>query len=128
MVSRNLKDTVERKYLQKVSPMLDFTGFRRNPPEDLKLFSVLKPRESYSTSTDSRVDLLVGHDREAVRPGKYLLQVRVITWYYHPEDTNDRLRVQWQDHGFLWTNDVTSEPMIFEVESKPPTQLCSIHS
>jgi len=130
MVSRDLKDTVKKKYLQKVVSTLDLAGagFSRNPPEDLTLFSVFKPKESYTTSTNSRVELLVGlRERERLRPGKYLLQVRVITWYYYPEDSIDRLRIQWQDRGFLWTRDVTSEPMTFEVESKPLSQPCSIH-
>ncbi|HKP37793.1 MAG TPA: hypothetical protein VJT71_13130 [Pyrinomonadaceae bacterium] len=128
LVSRNLKDLAGKKYLYKVSPMLDLAGagIGRNLPEDLMLFAVLKPGESLTTSTESRVDVIVGPDRDGLPPGKYLLQVRVITWYYYPSAT-DRLRAQWQDRGYLWTTDLTSKPMTFEVESKPALQPCSIH-
>ncbi len=121
MVSQNPKDIVERKYLSDVSSDLDFTPFGYDPPKDLNLFSVLKPGQSYST--ESRVELLVRDRDEGRLPGKYFLQLKVITWHYHP-DSIDQLRVQWRETGFLWTNDVTSEPMTFEVERKPPSQRC----
>lgn len=121
MVSRKLKDAAKGKYLQNASSDLDFTPFGYDPPKDLTLFSVIKPEESYSTK--SRVELLVRDGDEGLLPGKYFLQVEVITWHYHP-DSIDQLRNQWQQTGFLWTKAVTSEPMVFEVESKPLPQRC----
>lgn len=129
MVSRD--HSAKRNYLQKGIWNLDLAGigFTRKAPSDLTPFKILKSGESFIASEDRRVNLLVGvSERESLRPGKYFLQVRVITWYYHDYSAIDRLRTEWQDRGYLWSDDVTSEPMAFEVDNKPTRVPCSVHA
>jgi hypothetical protein len=118
MISRNIRKAHARDYVLELTDTLDLgaAGFSVTVP-DRSLFTILKPSESYST--ENSVVIPVFDAKEYLRPGKYLLQVRVATWYYPPE-WRDTFRKQWSEQGYLWTADVISQPMPFEVERGRP--------
>ena len=52
--------------------------------------------------------------KDDLRPGAYFLQVRVATWFYFA-DPNE-YRELWRNEGYLWSENMTSEPMPFKIE------------
>jgi len=52
--------------------------------------------------------------KDALHPGTYFLHVRVATWFYFA-DPNEYAAL-WRNEGYLWSENMTSEPMAFQVE------------
>lgn len=120
LVSRDLKAATARKYLSAPIPAyadLDSFGFRSRP--DLDCFVVLKPTESFVAEADSRVSVYDGtrDTEDDLHAGQYILQVRVATLYQYTEPKE--YREKWIDRRYLWSDNVTSEPMPFRVEKHP---------
>jgi hypothetical protein len=122
MVSRSLKAAAAKKYIRNASYSffdLSKVGFRVDelPQEDA--FATLKPGESYSVEYDGFGQRLYDGTEDSeddLHPGAYFLQLRVAAWYYlvPPEP----YREQWREKGYLWSQDIISEPMRFVVEKK----------
>lgn len=129
LVSRNLQAAAAKPY--EYAPVgvyddLDKLGFRAIPePES---FVVLEPRESFSLETQCRVHVYDGtkNTKDDLHPGNHILQVRVSTWYYYADPKG--YRDKWIDRGYLWFENVTSEPMTFKIERQPKISPCSQNS
>lgn len=123
LVSRNLKDAAAKKYVHAVYShfisMQDFrvAGFRYEDPPRSE-FVKLQPGESYRLNQEVHFSLFDGtkETKDDLRPGKYLLQVRVATWYYFADI--EKYSKAWQDDGYLWSRDITSTPMPFTIEKR----------
>lgn len=121
MVSKSLKAAASRRYIE--DQFLYFTdltkaGMRGSDPEE-DAFVTLQPGESFTVSENAEVVLSAGpkNPKEVLPGGEYFLQVRVATWYYFIEPNEYRER--WASKGYLWSYNLTSEPMRFSVIVKP---------
>lgn len=127
---KRISGKMKRNYEATIAPYFelgDEVRWGQVPKEEL--FVVLKPNETYSyiTAGGLHVDLDDGQkiSRNGIRAGQYTVQFRIMTWYYsYP--LIDEYRQKWQDKGFLWSNDIVSEPMPFEVREKFLTVKCEI--
>ena len=126
LVSRNLKAAATERYVYAPIPVyadLGPLGFRPTP--DPGSFIILKPTESFTVQADCRVHVYDGTNetKDDLHPGNYILQVRVAPWDYYadPKEYRDK----WIDRGFLWFENVTSEPMPFSIEKWPKLVPCS---
>jgi hypothetical protein len=124
MISRNLKAATDKKYeydesssFSDVSSM-QAAGFQvdmRIAPEK-EAFITLKSGESYSLKKEVILRLYDGtkDTEEFLHPGTHFLQLRVATWYYFTDPAI--YQNQWRDQGYVWSQNITSEPMSFKVE------------
>jgi hypothetical protein len=125
MASKNLKAALAGSYNYDQSfSFLDLNkaGMRGgNAPEE-EAFVTLKPSESYTIMKDSAVDLRDGgkNSKGFLDAGDYVLQVRIATWYYFADPASYRER--WRDRGYLWSNNITSDPMPFTIQKRPTFQ------
>jgi hypothetical protein len=87
-------------------------------------FVVLSPGESFQAdgSVSFPIDLKPGTDL-FLKPGQHVIQVGVATWPTDEKQLN-RLRKKWEHVGYLWDDDVRSEPMALVVETKPKLVQC----
>jgi hypothetical protein len=127
VVSKDLKSLAKGKYESDVSPMIN----PRMPPEVEKgtpseeLFVILKPGESYATTTDGYLGINDGSDASVkLRAGRYFLQLQVAMWYTDPARARE-LRERWREMGTLWYYDVTSLPMEITIKPYNPGDTCS---
>ena len=123
MVSQSRQKASEGKYVLAVTETLDWkaAGFSAGSEPDLSAFTTLNPGDSYSTERELPIPVL--ETRADLQPGKYVLQVKVPTWYY-PSEWSQGVRERWRQKGFLWTETVTSNPMSFEVKRGQPAGRC----
>lgn len=126
MIARTVRQAASNDYIQEITPTLNLraAGYTPNLTPELSQFAKLQASESYSTE---HTVLIPVFERGDLQPGKYLLQVRVVTWYYR-NDWSEKFREQWQHEGFLWTKDVTSTPMEFEVRRGQPIGPCEANA
>lgn len=120
MVSRSLKAAASNKYEYDLNSHfitvenMRKAGFRDGDPEE-GAFITLRPGESYSLETDYGVYI---YDRtktsEGLRPGNHFLLLRVATWYYYYDPAP--YAEKWRSKGYLWSQNMTSQPMPFTVE------------
>jgi hypothetical protein len=91
-------------------------------------FVILKQGESYSLEKNKIVQVYDGtkNTEDDLRVGRYTLQIKVGTWYYSPSII-DKYRKGWQSQGFLWTSDITSIPMEFDIEDIKKRLIVSCH-
>jgi hypothetical protein len=119
MVSRSFKDAAAKRYKIKVSPFINLlrAGVRLDAAPDEASFIQLKPGESYSLEKGFSLGVYdaTSVTEDFLRPGNYVLQIVVWTWYYQNEPVL-KWREQWRQRGFLWTDPVESLPMPFTVE------------
>lgn len=118
-VSKNVRDAAagnnEQTVRASIFPTkLDLPVGGAEPDKDF--FVVLQPGDTYETRTDTYVDT-TDNDSKPLRAGEHVLQVKVLTWYWHRDSTLlDDLRRRWKDIGYLWTRAVTSSPTAFRIE------------
>jgi hypothetical protein len=102
--------------------------FKGELPEE-ESFIVLKPNEEYSyiQKGGNIVRLYDGDDEETdrLREGKYTIQYSAYTWYYSLSSFNE-YRQKWKNKGFLWSKNITSKPMLFEVQENTVTSKCEL--
>jgi hypothetical protein len=79
------------------------------PGED---FIILRKGESHEAERELTIVLSVDGEG-GVREGDYVLQVTTWTWF-DSEKVAQRLRERWQELGYLWSDAVTSEPMVIK--------------
>ncbi len=129
MVSRTMKDAAIRKYAQEVRTE-DFGGdygIDVKAALDLSHFAIIRPGETYSVDGPWTTASLVVNNgalqtKGALVTGTYFLQVQVDTWSYSLDVR--QLRIKWQDHGYLWSQSLTSVPMPFTIESQRSIRKC----
>lgn len=122
IVSKNLKAMVGCKYLYDVSSHFIFqksmeaVGFRFNTGPERSEFVTLKPGESLKLNSEISFHLYDGtkDTKDDLHPGNYVLQVRVAAWFYFADPAE--WEQKWGNQAYLWSENVTSEPMAFTVE------------
>ena len=122
IVSKNLKAVAACKYLHDISSHFIFTesmkaaGFRFDTAPERAEFLTLKPGESLSLKDEIifYVDDGSKDTKDNLHPGNYILQVRVAAWFYFADPAE--WEQKWGNEAYLWSENVTSEPMPFTVE------------
>lgn len=120
MVSRHLKAASRGKYLQDTSShfissdAFRAAGFLDRSPEEAD-FVTLKPGESYSVQSKYHVHRRSNSTADdGLAPGKYFIEMRVATWYFWVDPK--QYREQRRGDGYVWSQNMTSEPMQFRIE------------
>jgi hypothetical protein len=118
-VSKSLKAAASRRYIVDRSYYFtDLTkaGMSVSDPEE-GAFIILRAGESFTAPENVEVVIGAGpkDGKKFLSDGDYLLQVRVATWYYFVEPNVYRER--WIAKGFLWSDNMTSQPMRFSAQS-----------
>jgi hypothetical protein len=90
----------------------------RNGPPERSEFVMLKPEESITLKKEIRYSLYDGtkDTKDDLHPGNYILQVRVAAWFYAADPAE--WEQKWGGEAYLWSENVTSEPMPFTVEKR----------
>lgn len=122
IVSRNLKALSACKYLYDASlhfigvESMEAVGFRTRGEPERSEFTLLKPGESLDLKDEIRLSLHDGSKdtKDDLHPGSYVLQVRVAAWFYFAEA--EEYQQKWGNEAYVWSGNVTSEPMPFTVE------------
>ena len=115
MVSKSIKAAASRRYIDDRSYYFsDLTkaGWSVSDPEE-GAFIPLQAGESFTVPENVEVVIDAGpkDGKDFLSAGDYFLQVRVATWYYFAEPKEYRER--WTSRGYLWSDNMTSEPMRF---------------
>lgn len=122
MVSRDSKSTATKRYEQELR--YDLFDAPKSAPADLSNFVVLSPGNVYEF--EDRVSVTVNDAsppfKVGLGPGTHFLQVGVATWYYMADPII--FAKQLRDHGYLWSNALTSLPMRFTVDLNRSIREC----
>lgn len=123
IVTKNLKTLAACRYLYDASSHaigmenMRAVGFRYTEPERSE-FVTLDPGKSLRM--ERRISLSLYHgtedSKDYLHPGNYLLQVRVAAWFYFADPAE--WEQKWGNQAYLWSENVTSEPMSFTVEKR----------
>ncbi|HSE19792.1 MAG TPA: hypothetical protein VLB46_22215 [Pyrinomonadaceae bacterium] len=120
MISKSLKAALKGKYEQDKSShfisadAMRAAGFLDRSPETSD-FVTLKPGESHSVEAEDGVQRKRNpDDNSGLAPGQYFLEVKVATWYYW--DDPKQYREKWRTSGYLWWENIKSEPMLFTLQ------------
>lgn len=120
MISRSLKAASKGRYEEDTSSHyisvddMRAAGFLDRLPEDAD-FVTLKPGESYTVQAKYGVRRRGNSkDDSGLPPGNYFIEMRVATWYFYrdPKEYREKRRVD----GYLWSQNIKSEPMLFTVQ------------
>jgi hypothetical protein len=128
LVSQNLEAALAKQYEEEtqyfVNLIVDPDQIQGSAPGDS--FVILQANDSYRANT--RVILFLPRSdksiRRKLRPGRYYLQVVVPTWFLS-DDVARKLSKRWKSAGLLWTSDILSQAMPFEIEDRDSTRKCS---
>ena len=123
IVSKNLKALAACKYLYDASshPItsedMKAAGFRFSDPEKAE-FVTLEPGKSLRLKREIDLSLYDGtkDTKDDLHPGNYVLLVRVAAWFYYADPAE--WEQKWGNQAYLWSENVTSEPMPFTVEKR----------
>lgn len=121
IVTKNLKAMAACKYLYDASShpigaeAMKAAGFRLSDPERSE-FVTLEPGKSLRLEREIDLRLYDGtkDTKDALHPGNYVLQVRVAAWFYFADPAE--WEQKWGNEAYLWSENLTSEPMTFTVE------------
>ena len=124
IVSKNVKALAACKYVSDAvsHPIfvedMEQAGFRRLAEPDKTEFAELRPGESLRLQREIILYLYEGtkDTEDDLHPGNYVLQVRVAGWYYYADPVE--WEQKWGNQAYLWSENVTSEPMPFTVEKR----------
>jgi len=122
LLSNSLKAASQSKYeYDESSSFIDVrsmqaAGLRLEKTPEKEAFIILKPGESYSLEKELILRLYDGtkDSEDFLHPGTRFLRVRVATCYYFADPLT--YREKWRHEGYLWFQDVISEPMPLRVE------------
>jgi len=126
MISRSSEDATRKKYEIEVPRLvgLEAAGMTLESVPDESQFVVLKPGELFSLNRVFNFHIRLDPDDKAfLLANNRVLQLVLLTWYY-PRASNVKWRDRWQTKGYLWSDPITSLPMPFMVERKPPVVDC----
>jgi hypothetical protein len=85
--------------------------------------AVLQPGDIFETKGDINVPVALEPGTQFVKSGDHVLQVVIETW--HTDETSlDRLRKKWERTGYLWGDNIRSDPVPFTVAIKPNVVQC----
>lgn len=123
IVTKNLKTLAACKYLYDASshPIgsedMKAAGFRYSDPEKSE-FVTLEPGKSLRMERKISLSLYDGtkDTKDNLHPGNYVLQVRVAAWFYFADPAE--WEQKWGDQAYLWSENITSEPMPFTIEKR----------
>ncbi len=123
MISRNIKEAAAKKYIEDMSLMIKpiLPGPLDVPlPDKGSVFVILRPGETYTPEIETTVDLLdtsggTNINKHLLRPGGYIMEVIVRTWY-GSQELASKLSERWRQYGFLWSKSVKSQPMPYRIE------------
>jgi hypothetical protein len=131
MVSRDLREAASKRYQEEAhyedsGPNIPVS---RELPTDDSNFVIIRPGESFKVeSAWTRVNFCLNdgtpHFKDCLHAGSYFLQVEVGTWLYATEKIATKLRHQWKDKGYLWSDSLTSLPMPFTLQANHPISKC----
>lgn len=120
MISRTLKAALRGRYEQETfshfiaMKTMREAGFLERLPEESD-FLTLRPGETHSVETVYGVK---PDDDWSPKNGlastQRFIQVMVTTWYFY--DDPREYRDKWRDKGYLWTQSVKSQPMLFTIK------------
>jgi hypothetical protein len=121
-ISRNVAEALAQRYQANISQTQLTAGgkqcYRGAVPN--KCFVILPPRGSYDLDTEVRI-LVVRRDVRqiggAVMSGDHALQVNVSTWH-ETSKLAKNLRARWRRFGALWSQSLTSAPIVFSVSKQ----------
>jgi hypothetical protein len=121
-VSRNAQQAAAGRHKMYVAFLLGIDGklLTLDPSPDESQFVILKSGESHAEDHAFSIP----SDDKKLTPGNYVLQLGVLTWNY-PRASNIQWREKWRRNGYLWTDSVTSIPMLFNIRKQPPIERCS---
>jgi len=128
-VSKSLEDAQKGVEEERITANLMLLGEFEDGEDLEQYFITLKPGESFDSET--RINIPVMRDsrpsiRSALRAGEHYLKITVMTSPdTETEAVSETLRAKWRQKGYLWTSNVTSEPMPFMLEEKPTIADCS---
>ncbi|MEW6130530.1 MAG: hypothetical protein AB1757_26080 [Acidobacteriota bacterium] len=117
-------DTLERakagRYKQIYDVSYEIVGqhkpFDKNKPNSA--FVILAPKRSLQINLNVSL-VIAGHNQEKdddyPDSGTHFLQISVLTWNNSIEEAEE-LRERWHNIGEFWFNEITSEPMLFQIE------------
>lgn len=123
IVTKNLKTLAACKYLYDASShaigveSMKAAGFRYTEPERSE-FVTLEPGKSLRLERTIDIGLYDGtkDTKDDLHPGNYVLVVRVAAWFYFADPAE--WEQKWGNQAYLWSENVTSEPMSFTVEKR----------
>lgn len=118
LVSKNLRAVAACKYLHDVSAhFIGAQSMHAGEPERSE-FVILKPGESIIFKRAVRLRLYDGtkDTKDDLHPGNYILQIRVAAWFYYADPAE--YEKKWAAEAYVWSENVTSEPMAFTVEKR----------
>lgn len=128
-ISKNINDAKKQKYEQKYSPMQSPIGepeqFDDESPNE-QAFVLLEPAAAYEVTAVAHLPFIydaTDDDADLLRPGRHVLKVRVQTWLGR-QDATTKLRERWRAHGYLWSQEIISRPMIFSIAEHPSIVGC----
>lgn len=104
--------------LHKIEPFISLTSvikFEELPNRNS--FTILKKGESFKLELNHAL-FITDKDtvsKDNIHSGEYSLEIRVGTWYYHP-NLKQGYQKKWQNEGYLWTKNITSAPMEFSIK------------
>jgi hypothetical protein len=128
LVSVNVEDAIAKRYKQEMHFLVNFIGDLQQPDKTRpgSDFVVLESKRVYIAKTHVIIfiDTSKAVDSHNLPVGEYVLQIKTHTWY-ETEKTAKRLNKQWKSIGSLWTDDITSMPMPFNIERQYQTTDCS---
>ena len=118
IVSKNLKAVSACKYLHDISAHLIGAGLLQAQEPERSEFVTLKPGESVTFKREISLSVYDGtkDTKDDLHPGNYILQVRVAAWFYYADPAE--WEQKWGNQAYLWSENVTSEPMPFTVEKR----------
>lgn len=124
IVSRNLKAVSACRYVYDAashfisSESMQAAGFRLSGGPERSEFITLGPGESLSLRREVDLSLYDGtkDTKDDLHPGNYVLLVRVAAWFYFADPAE--WEQKWGNQAYLWSENVTSEPMPFTIEKR----------
>ena len=117
LVSKNLRAVSACKYLHDISSHFIAGSLQARDPERSE-FVTLQPGESVTFKREITLFVYDGtrDTKDDLHPGTYVLQVRVAAWFYAADPAE--WEQKWGNQAYLWSENVTSEPMPFTVEKR----------
>lgn len=86
-------------------------------------FAVLRTGDTFETDGVINVPVALEPGPQFVKSGSHVLQVVIETW--PTEETSlERLRKKWERTGYLWADNIRSDPMAFTVATNPRLVEC----
>ena len=116
LVSKDLRALSACKYIHDIASHFTGSGLLQAREPERSEFVTLAPGESVTFKREISLFVYDGtkETKDDLRPGNYVLQVRVAAWFYAADPAE--WEQKWGNQAYLWSENITSEPMSFTVE------------